>query len=114
MRIDNYGQRIVNGQDAREKEFPWMAMLIENNPTDYFCGATLIHKEWLLTAAHCVVPIGGGGDQMLPNEFVALLGMYHTYPKTDKASHIQEMEISRFSFYLYMLAENTQCCLGNL
>lgn len=43
---------IVNGQEATECEWKWQAALREG--TSYFCGGTLIHPQWVMTAAHCI------------------------------------------------------------
>ncbi|XP_040002652.1 ovochymase-2 [Xiphias gladius] len=53
--------RIVNGEPARPHSWPWQvsmqvwpASLLE--PTFlHTCGGTLIHKNWVLTAAHCFI-----------------------------------------------------------
>lgn len=55
---------IVNGTDAEAGEFPFVAALafkytggVSTPPS---CSATLIHPEWLLTAAHCVGSVNQG------------------------------------------------------
>ncbi|CAN2042152.1 Coagulation factor VII [Candidatus Magnetomoraceae bacterium gMMP-15] len=44
--------RIVGGRDAEQGEWPWIAELLDNQ--SFICGGSLIHPEWIITAAHCV------------------------------------------------------------
>ncbi len=48
--LSNREDDIVGGQPADPGEWPWQA-LIRFGP--YICSGTLIHPEWILTAAHC-------------------------------------------------------------
>jgi len=43
--------RITGGSPAERGQFPWQVALIIDNT--WFCGASLISSQWVLTAAHC-------------------------------------------------------------
>lgn len=48
--------RIVGGMPTQVNEFPWMAGIVDLSTTnDVYCGATLIHVRYFLTAGHCIV-----------------------------------------------------------
>jgi hypothetical protein len=42
--------KITGGTDASIADFPWQVYLKAGN---YFCGATIIAPDWVITAAHC-------------------------------------------------------------
>ena len=49
--------RIVGGREAPVNSWPWQAM-ITTSSGGQFCGGSLVHPNWVVTAAHCVVTKG--------------------------------------------------------
>ena len=47
-----YSSRVVNGENAQPHSWPWQISLRVNGL--HICGGSLIDKEWVVTAAHCV------------------------------------------------------------
>jgi secreted trypsin-like serine protease len=56
---NNDGPMIIGGDDSAQGEFPFMVSLLQKGRPvlQTFCGASLIDKKYVLTAAHC---LGGG------------------------------------------------------
>ena len=54
-------QRIVGGQEAQQNSWPWIVHVgmqnaaIEGTSAYYACGGSIIHKNWIVTAAHCCI-----------------------------------------------------------
>ncbi|XP_066591616.1 mite allergen Der f 3-like [Prorops nasuta] len=46
--------RIVNGQDAKEGEFPFQVSIQYKKDNFHFCGGSILNEYYVLTAAHCV------------------------------------------------------------
>ncbi|XP_065224321.1 trypsin-7-like [Planococcus citri] len=73
-RIFTRKKRILGGIEAKQNEFPWMVAL--RTQDDFLCGATVITKQHLLTAAHCV-------EGITAEEIEASLGEHNRELKYD-------------------------------
>ncbi|XP_023020682.2 trypsin-1 [Leptinotarsa decemlineata] len=50
--VSNPEKRIVGGRPTGINRYPWIARIVYDG--HYHCGASLLTKEYVLTAAHCV------------------------------------------------------------
>lgn len=76
----NSFSRIIGGNIASAGEFPWMLSLSKFQK--HHCGATIIDKEWAITAAHCV-----NGFSTL--EMVIVAGSLYLYQADPKEQVVQ-------------------------
>ena len=48
--------KIIGGKDVRISDYPWQVSLqrMSTFGLSHFCGGSLIHPKWVITAAHCL------------------------------------------------------------
>ena len=66
--------KIMGGVEALPGAWPWIAALLKSNQPDtyqaQFCSGTLIEKNWVLTAAHCI-------DDLSTKDIQVAVGAYN-------------------------------------
>lgn len=79
--------RIVGGQEANPGDWPWQALL-QTPRGSQFCGGTLIHPQWVLSAAHCV-------ERSKPKDIVIRMGAHYRVEKSSTSKNEQKFKVTK-------------------
>ena len=77
-----FSARVVNGENATPHSWPWQISLRVNGR--HICGGSLIDREWVVTAAHCV------DRNPRPSGYTVVVGKSMIYQEENKQTKKQE------------------------
>ncbi|KAL0832288.1 hypothetical protein ABMA28_001731 [Loxostege sticticalis] len=87
------GARVVGGLAVTPGEFPWLAALLRDGKV--ICGATVVARDHLITATHCV-------HEVEASRLSVLVGVYDvnkTHPVGFDVSHVtQHPDFNRYNY----------------
>ncbi|XP_064643342.1 uncharacterized protein LOC135497397 [Lineus longissimus] len=120
-------KRIVGGDVALQGQWPWLASMRQFGQM-HACGAAIINRQWLVTAAHCVVRKTKGLDMSRPGHWTVRLGEHYVdteegtsfdanvevivpHPDYDAATQANDIALVKISTYIHFSDYINRICL---
>nr|XP_039267201.1 plasma kallikrein-like [Styela clava] len=101
--------RVVGGYKTERRAWPWVVSLNFGKPmrgttgtrSGHICGGTLLHSQWVLTAAHCLDIPGKPNTfpKHPPKQWRVTAGMHTRSEEEQKKGNWQTSSVKRFIYH---------------